>query len=162
MNSTKEINTSPKTVAAHLNYHFLKELPNGGKETIHLGAASTKFNKVKPHTTLITDVKSCDEDFTLDKNGFQYLMEPTSLKPEEASNRDFVKDNYYPEVVDTIKRITGASSVSCESHLVRSSTCEEALEEAKRVRELEGEHAMTQLMSPARIAHVSPSIQENL
>ena len=56
-----------------------------------------------------------------------------------------------------LKRVTGASDVLCMAHLIRCNTYEEAVEEAKEVREREGEHGMVQEMNPARTAHCDQS-----
>lgn len=146
----------PGSVTATINYHTPEQYPDG-KKIVYLGTAGDKYRKHDERSMIITDMRSCDEDFNLDKNGFQWVHGETSLKREGFSDLDFVKEHYYPEVEDILKRITGASAVRCMSHIVRDSTSEEVEAIAKRVIQEQGEMTMIEKMHPARTAHCDQS-----
>ncbi|KAK4505935.1 hypothetical protein PRZ48_003900 [Zasmidium cellare] len=139
-----------------INYHSLDGLSDG-KKHILLGSASDRLRKHSEHLVPITDITSCNEDLTLDKNGFQHLSEPTSMGHDDWSDRQFVQDHYYPETAAMLKRATGASDVLYMAHVIRNATFEEVQKEAKEVEQREGGDGMVQKMNPARTAHCDQS-----
>ncbi|KAF2160893.1 hypothetical protein M409DRAFT_70184 [Zasmidium cellare ATCC 36951] len=141
----KEVAKQPSSTPGIISYLSSEGYPDS-KKVLLLGSASDKLRKHDEHAALITDIKTCDEEFTLDKNGFQHIVEPISLR-----------QHYNPEVADMLKRVTGASDVLCMAHLIRSSTWEEAQEETREVLQREGGHGLVQKMNPARTAHCDQS-----
>lgn len=57
---------------------------------------------------------------TLDKNAFELVRQSTSLTTEDFYDPAKVKDVYYPEIAETIKRATGAAHVKMWHHQVRN------------------------------------------
>lgn len=146
----------PIATPTTLNYFSPNASPNE-REVIHLGTVGDKLRKYDPRPVMITDIRSCKEQFDLDKNGFQYLSEPTSLWHDDFSDMEHVKQQYYQETALMLKRITGASDVLCINHLVRNSTYEEVHKEAREVQQREGDQGICQKMNPARAAHCDQS-----
>ncbi|KAK4498608.1 hypothetical protein PRZ48_011267 [Zasmidium cellare] len=126
------------------------------KKVIHIGTASDKLLQHEVHPVTVTDVRACkDQEFTPDSNGFQYFNEPTALAKDDFFDTDVVKERYWPEVAELLKKATGASHAQYESHLIRSSRWEDVQAEARQVKEQEGEKGMCQKMDPNRSTHVS-------
>ncbi|KAG1786156.1 uncharacterized protein HD556DRAFT_1450012 [Suillus plorans] len=62
-----------------------------------------------PHDMQIEDVRGKEELYKLDSAGFQYGRE--TVKRTSFLNDDEVEREYYPESIDLIRRVTGASSI---------------------------------------------------
>lgn len=58
------------------------------------------------------------DDFMLDISGFQFLKEATRLGPLDFEDDEVIKNIYYPEQAEIIKRVTGASKVLIFNHCV--------------------------------------------
>lgn len=152
----KEDLRQPLSIPTTLNY-FSPDERSIGKKVVHLGSVGDKLRSYDARPALITDIRSCEEQFSLDKNGFHYVLEPSSLQHDDFSNVDRIKQHYYPEAADMLKRLTGASDVLCMAHLVRNSTWEEVQDEARDVQQREGDDGICQKMNPARTAHCDQS-----
>jgi len=73
----------------------------------------------KSYPVNIENVRGKEAEYTLDKTGFEFHKSPTSLKTDEFEDDDKIKEAYYPEVIETIKRLTGASKVVIFDHTIR-------------------------------------------
>jgi hypothetical protein len=72
----------------------------------------------EPHDMQVEDVRGKEELYKLDNAGFQYGQE--AAKHTSFLNDDEIEREYYPESIDLIKRITGATSIVVFDHNVRS------------------------------------------
>ncbi|KAJ8093883.1 hypothetical protein AAF712_008424 [Marasmius tenuissimus] len=96
--------------------------PDGGRPRRYLtkppeGVPSSNHENVKRETQ-VENVRGREKDYTLDSTGFQYLLnEPTKVKRfvDDAE----VQKEYYPESVEVLKRVTGASKVLIVDHTIR-------------------------------------------
>jgi hypothetical protein len=70
------------------------------------------------HTVPITDARSFIGEISLDKQGFQ--LEHHETKVVDFYDRDEVARVYYPEVIELLKRATGAEHVVIFDHQVRN------------------------------------------
>ena len=68
------------------------------------------------HVVDIEDIRASgtEHTYTLDKNGFQYHTE--AAKHSSFANDEEVEKEYYPESVELIKKVTGASKVVLFDH----------------------------------------------
>ncbi|KAG2363240.1 hypothetical protein BDR07DRAFT_1460432 [Suillus spraguei] len=71
----------------------------------------------EPHEMQIEDVRGKEELYKLDNAGFQYGRE--APKHTSFLNDDEIKREYYPESIDLIKRVTGATQVVIFDHTIR-------------------------------------------
>jgi hypothetical protein len=71
----------------------------------------------EPHDMQIEDVRGKEELYKLDSAGFQFGRE--APKHTSFLNDDEIKGEYYPESIDLIKRVTGATKVVVFDHTVR-------------------------------------------
>ncbi|KAG2363237.1 hypothetical protein BDR07DRAFT_950973 [Suillus spraguei] len=71
----------------------------------------------EPHEMQIEDVRGKEELYKLDNAGFQFGRE--APKHTSFLNDDEIKREYYPESIDLIKRITGATQVVIFDHTIR-------------------------------------------
>ncbi|KAG1835489.1 hypothetical protein EV424DRAFT_1524014 [Suillus variegatus] len=69
------------------------------------------------HDIRIEDVRGKEELYKLDIAGFQYGRE--AAKHTSFLNDDEVEREYYPESIDLIKRVTGATSIVIFDHTIR-------------------------------------------
>ena len=70
-----------------------------------------------PHPALVHDVRGREAEFSLDKNGFQFVNYPSAEK--EFDNDERIKEVYYPEVEKILKEVAGAKRVFIFDHTLR-------------------------------------------
>lgn len=91
----------PATVETHLYY-----LPDDREvKELHLGTASMRLEKFKPVPMAVKDIRTCDEDFTLDKNGFQAVKQELSVKDLERQSDPRIPDVVYGETEELVKAL---------------------------------------------------------
>ncbi|KAI1783000.1 hypothetical protein LXA43DRAFT_373361 [Ganoderma leucocontextum] len=108
---------TPRDVPTTLNY--FKALndepprryvePPEGKPSSNVGS--------DPQPAVVHDVRGREAEFSLDKNGFQFVRWPSVEK--DFTHDDGIKERYYPEVEQILKEVTGAKRVYIFDHTVR-------------------------------------------
>ena len=83
--------------------------PPEGKEPNNLG--------VEPHDVTVHDARGREAEFSLDKNGFQFVKYPSAEKEFDSDER--IKEVYYPEVEKILKEVAGAKRVFIFDHTLR-------------------------------------------
>jgi hypothetical protein len=73
--------------------------------------------QVEGHETTIHDLRSAASEFALDEVGFKLLRHRSAVK--NFWDEEEIKRVYYPESVDLLKRVTGASEVRVFDHTLR-------------------------------------------
>ncbi|KAG2363235.1 hypothetical protein BDR07DRAFT_1460428 [Suillus spraguei] len=81
-----------------------------------VGKPSRNWNQ-EPHELQVENVRGKEELYKLDNAGFQYGREAS--KHTSFLNDDEIEREYYPESIDLIKRVTGASKVVVFDHTLR-------------------------------------------
>lgn len=76
----------------------------------------TNFEAVE-HKMDIENIRGKEDQFTLDNAGFQFFRRPA--KHQSFTNDDEIREEYYPESIELIKEVTGASRVVLFDHTVR-------------------------------------------
>lgn len=104
---------SPRTVSTQLNYYL--ELDQGGTAFSYPGTARDKLRKYDVVEKQVTDLRSCEETFTLDKNGFQLVQHESAEKSFDDEAR--VKSSVYQETAELLKAVTGATRAVPFSHM---------------------------------------------
>lgn len=89
----------PSVVTANINYYL--EVSQGGTEIIYPGTARDKLRKFDSTLVKITDLRSCDEEFTLDVHGFQFVPHTSVEKDFDDEGR--VKRVVYQETEELLK-----------------------------------------------------------
>ncbi|KAK9454873.1 hypothetical protein V1511DRAFT_372847 [Dipodascopsis uninucleata] len=111
--------TIPQYVESELNFF---EPPKDGSKPYNIvydvpeGTPTKNFGE-DTHSVKIADVTGRENEFTLDKNGFQYLKRTHAFK--NFSDDASIKQYYYPEVIDAVKGTTGAKKVVIFDHTIR-------------------------------------------
>ncbi|KAG1846354.1 hypothetical protein C8R48DRAFT_616419 [Suillus tomentosus] len=108
------------TATTTLNY-LLAPL-DGSRPYTDINADTAKGKPVNnwlkdPHEMQIEDVRGKEELYKLDSAGFQYGRE--AAKHTSFLNDDEIEREYYPESIDLIKKVTGATKVVIFDHTVR-------------------------------------------
>ena len=62
----------------------------------------------------IENVRGKEDQYTLDTAGFQFYKSPA--KHTSFSNDQEIQDEYYPESIELLKKLTGASRVVIFDH----------------------------------------------
>ena len=83
--------------------------PPEGKEPNNLG--------VEPHDVTVHDARGREAEFSLDKNGFQWVHWPSVEK--DFTDDEVIKERYYPEVERLLKEVVGAKRVFIFDHTIR-------------------------------------------
>lgn len=107
---------------ANLNYYLEKSL--GGHDEYQIGVASYFKRNFDVRPVSITDIRGTASEFTLDKQGFQYVKSPT--KEHSFDDPDRIRRVVYPETEELLKKMIGASRVHVYSHVVRRDSRAEA------------------------------------
>lgn len=80
-----------------------------------LGQRRSNFKTV-PHTVQIENIRGKEDSVTLDTTGFQYGREAAAHKAFTSDAA--VEAEYYPESIELVKKITGASRIVVFDHSV--------------------------------------------
>lgn len=70
-----------------------------------------------PHIVEIEDIRGKEDKYSLDAAGFQYFRYPA--KHTKFTDDEEIKEEYYPESIELIKKLTGASRVVIFDHTLR-------------------------------------------
>jgi len=111
-------------------------------------------------TARIHDVRSIARDFSLDKEGFRLVDHPTRVK--DFFDEDEVRDVYYRELADLVKRETGCARAVVFDHTTRAG--DEAVREQRRIRgPVQNVHNdYTDWSGPQRVRDILPDEAEQL
>ncbi|KAG7098109.1 hypothetical protein E1B28_000080 [Marasmius oreades] len=82
------------------------------------GKGYTNYTNVKQRLQ-IENIRGKEGKYTLDEAGFQYIRETLKYQGFDKDDQEDVKKEYYPEVIDIIKKTTGASEVIIFDHKIR-------------------------------------------
>lgn len=88
--------TEPTTL-----FYYL-EPKDGGIIQTYPGTAFEKRRKHVPHDATIRDMRSVKEEFNVNDAGFELVEHRTSVN--DFADEDEVKEKYYPEVQEIIKK----------------------------------------------------------
>lgn len=70
------------------------------------------------HEVTIEDLRGREDAVSLERNGFQVLRHASRCR--DFGDEAQVREVYYPEIADLVKRLTGARHVACYGHIVRT------------------------------------------
>lgn len=151
--------TGTKTVQAKLNYLTpMAERPFSYRYPPPPGMPQTNIRHT-PYPLSVTDARARASEFTLDREGFMLVEEPTAV-------RDFFDDGevrtaYYPEVEALLKRVTGGNKVVIFDHTVRSAPkAKEGHGVREPVRTVHNDY--TALSGPQRVRDLLPPAEAKL
>jgi hypothetical protein len=100
------------------------------------------------------------ETFSLDGNGFAFV--PHATRVANFLDENELKQTYYPEVAELIRRVSGAQRVVVFDHTLRSG--DEGEREAKLLREpvLQAHNDYTEWSGPNRVREILPDEADRL
>ncbi|KLO11932.1 hypothetical protein SCHPADRAFT_891210 [Schizopora paradoxa] len=70
-----------------------------------------------PVKMVIEDLRGKEDSVTLDEAGFQFVKAP--VKHTSLASDEEIQEEYYPESIELLKKLTGASKVICFDHTIR-------------------------------------------
>lgn len=91
------ITSFPPLLSARLNYY-----KPSNDSFAYLGTAKEKLREFDVTEVTIRDIRCCNEDFNLDKNGFQ-LVEHESVE-KAFENEEDIRSTVYNETAELLKR----------------------------------------------------------
>ena len=97
-----------------------------------------------PRQVAIADARGREDEFTLDRNGFQLVKAASQVR--DFYSAEEVERVYYPEVETLLRRTLGASRVKVFDHTVRNAARAGAREPSRRVH---NDHTLTS--APRRV-----------
>ncbi|KAI1662910.1 hypothetical protein F4813DRAFT_342313 [Daldinia decipiens] len=107
---------APRDVDTLLNYH--KDAEDGSPPApTYVNKPETQNRPSESHPVHITDVSGREDEFTLDKHGFQFYRHVAQEK--DFLDDDHIKAVYYPETEQLLKDATGASKIFIFDHTIR-------------------------------------------
>lgn len=83
-------------------FYYL-EVKDGGIIQTYPGTAFEKRRKHVPHQMTVKDLRPIKEQFKIDECGFELVPHVSAEKTFD--DEEHVKQVYYPEVIDLIKRV---------------------------------------------------------
>lgn len=97
------------TVYGHMNYYPPAEIWKNND--IIPGSAASFRRKFDTHLVQVTDIRGQENDYSLDKNGFQLLKHSSAEKLFE--DQDAIKSTVYAEVAEMLKKMYVGPSCTC-------------------------------------------------
>ncbi|KAI0632423.1 hypothetical protein C8Q77DRAFT_1125635 [Trametes polyzona] len=112
---------APHDVSTTLNYFTSTEGPAANESPYFLvqsieGKPRTNVRN-ESYPAVVHDARGKEAEFTLDKNGFQFIKWPSVEHTFDDETR--IKEAYYPEVEELLKQVTGAKRVFIFDHTLR-------------------------------------------
>ncbi|KAJ2919648.1 hypothetical protein MD484_g815, partial [Candolleomyces efflorescens] len=80
------------------------------------GVRENNFSRTN-HDMVIENVRGKEDQYTLDNSGFQFVRSPA--KHTSFTNDEEIEREYYPESIELLKKLTGASRVVIFDHTIR-------------------------------------------
>jgi len=112
---------SVATLSQPINLTYFQPTKDGEKPWFSIGDGFKSNWEGKVFEQRVENVRGKEAEYSLDKTGFEFHKNQTSLSPDDFSDEEKIKNVYYDEVINTIKQHTGASKVVIFDHTVRSS-----------------------------------------
>ncbi|KAI0790847.1 hypothetical protein C8Q75DRAFT_760960 [Abortiporus biennis] len=111
---------SSETVKANLIYFTPPE--DGARAFTHINAdpltgERIRNGKYEPHDVQIENIRGKEGDYTLDTAGFHFGNSPSSYTT--FANDEEIEKFYYPESIELVKKLTGASQAVVFDHTIR-------------------------------------------
>ncbi|KAI0764325.1 hypothetical protein BD413DRAFT_482736 [Trametes elegans] len=110
---------SPQEVPTTLNYYtpLNDEKPYNYSWQNVLPEGTLRSNVGRePHPVVVHNARGREAEFGLDKNGFQFVTWPSKEKAFDDEER--IQKEYYPEVEELLKTVTGAKRVFIFDHTI--------------------------------------------
>ncbi|KAF2830930.1 hypothetical protein CC86DRAFT_344076 [Ophiobolus disseminans] len=161
-------NLPSRDVVADINYFPALGTPilKSAWRTPHLNERTETTSPM-----LIRDIRASPKEFNLDTHGFQFISLPPKARVRREDDEETVKREYYPELEEIAKKLTGASTTHVFNHVIRahSSPSDEGKQDAQgRWQSIPSSHAhvdyaatpgaiegtKTELNLPSHIAHL--------
>ena len=127
INGAHSASGKEKVVNANLNFYL--DPSQGGKDSFAIGTAGAYRRKFDSRPVQLHDARGYESEFSIDTHGFQYYKRPSTEK--DFTDDGQVKGVAYPEAVQLIKDVTGATNVYVFSHITRRNDPAEAKKSAK-------------------------------
>jgi len=111
------MSTEPTSTTTNLFYHVPPE--DGARAYVHInvnpktGEREQNYGR-EERQAIIENLRGKEDTVSLDTTGFQYFKRPT--KHTSFANDEEITREYYPESIELIKKLTGASKVVIFDH----------------------------------------------
>lgn len=148
------------TVTAKL-YYFVPP-KDGARPFLYISTDPVTGERIQnfdlaPYEMEVENVRGREQEFTLDKNGFQWYKRPS--KHTDFTDDAKIQEEYYPESIELIKELTGASQVVLFDHTIRRRRPDVKVDTPDKRQPVPQVHVdQTQASSIARVhRHLPPS-----
>lgn len=120
-------------VDTELQYQLTPE--NGGTDEIWPGLVKALRVPRVLVKTQVADVRGFESDFTLQKQGFQWVHWPTTQK--NWDDDEDIKQGYYADCEELLKKAAGASHAYAFNHVLRSEDWEAVMQDIEKYKDHE-------------------------
>ena len=160
MNEVLDVATTGQALTAQINYALItgEKLVN---ETFGPGNIRRRTSgSSEQRTVQIRDGRALIGSLSLDRQGFVLVDHPTTVK--DFFDLEELKRVYYPEAIELVKRVSGATRVELFDHTLRSGNEDER--ESKLLREpvLSAHNDYTEWSGPQRVRDLMGQEAETL
>lgn len=119
MTDTDVLNSSENPRFVDTTLKYFTPPTDGSKAWTNINADPTTGVRAsnweyKDHAAQVENLRGRTDALTLDKNGFQYFRHPA--KHISFANDEEITREYYPESIELLKQLTGASRVVLFDH----------------------------------------------
>jgi len=141
----------PRDIVADM-YYYLPPADGGPPPDLVVKEPDTYFRPKQLEEVTVHDMRSKPEGtFTLDNAGFQVV--PFESEEKEFLDDDKIKEVYYKEAEEFLKKVTGASQVVVFDHLIRRNQFDSTNRQAEGIPPTE----RMKLRGPVQSVHVDQS-----
>ncbi|KAK7179858.1 hypothetical protein DPSP01_004591 [Paraphaeosphaeria sporulosa] len=106
----------PQDVDTVLHY-FRPNADGSPPHPTYVDKPETYHREPESHNVTVRDVRGKEDQFSLDKNGFQFYKHVS--KEKDFLDDEKIKAEYYPETEQLLKDATGASRIHIFDHTIR-------------------------------------------
>jgi len=111
--------TKPRDVTTTLNYFKANE-DGSPPAPSYVGKPETYVRPTLSQQAVVHDIRGSEDQYALDTKGFQIVKHES--KEKDFHDADQIKEIYYPETEELLKKATGASKVFIFDHTIRRET----------------------------------------
>ncbi|KAI0379212.1 hypothetical protein F5Y04DRAFT_290427 [Hypomontagnella monticulosa] len=120
--TSTQTNAAPRRHDVTTNINYWKD-PGDGSLPMPIVIANNTVKNERPHIPqqlVVHDVTGEEDKYSLDNHGFQFLRHASKVTSlQDFQDEELVKAEYYPESVELLKSVTGASRIFIFDHKTR-------------------------------------------
>ncbi|GJJ11674.1 hypothetical protein Clacol_005910 [Clathrus columnatus] len=113
----------PEITAVSTTVNYLKPPPDGSKPWVEISTKTGKHSSnfsLEAKQVIIENVRGHESEYDLDTTGFLFRGHESQMQYSDFEDEVTIKDVYYKESAELIKKVTGANQVVVYNHAKRT------------------------------------------